>query len=265
MSRTFATIFEDEAVEMKRGIKLKRRLQAVVFAGIGFVSAVGLAHQTEPLTSSAERQSASDLAKKAEIMNGPRWRRALFELGQWLGAQQIYTPAQVAQIKSEFNDRVQAMSSFELEYLLDDLDAKFKVMETPEAMEARAWVGQYLSVLSDRKRAAALKDVPDVTKMTAGELQAEILKIEAMRQSLTSQQQGFDQTRQQIAQARQQSIQATQAAAAAPLPGGGASYSPYRGGSPTGGQPPFSNVKGSGMSVGVGPFGAYMNMSVSQF
>jgi hypothetical protein len=39
--------------------------------------------------------------------------------------------------------------------------------------------------------------------------------------------------------------------------------SPYRG--QDGGKPPFSDVKGSGMSVGVGPFGAYVNFNVGNF
>lgn len=235
-----------------------------IACGVGLLAfgEAGAAENESP--ASQQVPEASDLARKAELMHGPRWRRAVFELGQWLDSQKIYSPSQVAQIKTEFNDRVQSMSSYEVEYLLDDLESKFKVMETPEAMEARAWVGQYLSVLSDRKRAEVLKDVPNVMKMSAGELEAEIKNIEARRQTLAAQHQGFEQTRSEIAQARQQSIQATQAAAAAPLSGRGSSYSPYRGGMQAGKQP-FSDVKGSGMSVGVGPFGAYMNMSVSQF
>jgi hypothetical protein len=43
------------------------------------------------------------------------------------------------------------------------------------------------------------------------------------------------------------------------------SFSPYRGGGGGGGKPPFSDVKGSGMNVGVGPFGAYVSFSVGAF
>ena len=111
-----------------------------------------------------------DLARKAEIMNSQRWRRAIFELGEWLSSQRIYTPQEVRNIKADFNKRVTAMSSYELEYLLDDLDAKFKILETPEAKDARQWVGQYLSVMSDQKRAEVIKDVPDVVKMLQGAL-----------------------------------------------------------------------------------------------
>ena len=52
-------------------------------------------------------------------------------------------------------------------------------------------------------------------------------------------------------------------AAAARMQSGGVSMSPYRG--QGGGKPPFSDVKGSGMSVSAGPFGAWVNFNVGNF
>jgi hypothetical protein len=218
-----------------------------------------------PAAQTAADDEAGDLARKAEIMNSPRWRRAIFELGEWLSAQKIYTPQQVHGIKADFNKRVAAMSSYELDYLLDDLDAKFKILETPEARDARDWVGQYLSVMSDRKRAEVLKDVPDVVKMSAAQLQQEIVRVETQRTQLERQQSAFEQSRQQLVERAQASRQATAAAsnAAAARAQSGTSFSPYR--SQSGGKPPFSDVKGSGMSVGVGPFGAYVSFGVGNF
>jgi hypothetical protein len=43
----------------------------------------------------------------------------------------------------------------------------------------------------------------------------------------------------------------------------GPAYSPYR--SQGGGKPPFSDAHGSGMSIGVGPFGAYVGFNVGNF
>lgn len=209
-----------------------------------------------------------DIVRKAQIMNSQRWRRAIFELGEWLAAQQIYTADEVRRIKANFNRRVAAMSSYEVEYLLDDLDSKFKILDTPEAKDARSWVGQYLSAMSDRKRAEVLKDVPDVVTMSASQLQVEIEKIEKTRAALQQRSAAFDQSRQQLveraAAARQQTAAASAAASAAAQ--AGAAYSPYRsGGQAGGGKPPFSDVKGSGMSVGAGPFGAYVNFNVGNF
>ena len=215
---------------------------------------------------SAPEADDGDLARKAEIMNSPRWRRAIFELGEWLSSQEIYTPQQVRNIKADFNRRVAKMSSFELEYLLEDLDAKFKVLDTPEAKDARQWVGQYLSAMSDQKRAEVLKDVPDVVKMTSAQLQQEVSKIEQKRASLQRQQVAFDEGRQQLvdraAAARKETAAASTAAASQMQ--SGAAYSPYRS-QQGGGKPPFSDVHGSGISVGVGPFGAYVGFSVGNF
>jgi hypothetical protein len=226
----------------------------------------------QPATSDAKQEepgSAGDLARKAEIMSGPRWRRAIFELGEWLSSQQIYTPQEVNRIKADFNRRVAGMSSYELEYLLDDLDAKFKVMETPEARDAKAWLGQYLAVMSDQRRAEALRGIPDVVTMSASQLQQEINRIEQKRVSLQQRQQAFDQTRDMRVQLAEDSRRQTAAAAAAAMAQtrSAASFSPYSGGGGggAGGKPPFSDVKGSGMSIGAGPFGAYVSFSVGAF
>jgi hypothetical protein len=209
-----------------------------------------------------------DAARKVEIMSGPRWRRAIFELGEWLSSQQIYSPQEVNRIKADFNRRVSGMSSYELEYLLDDLDAKFKVLETPEARDAKAWLGQYLSAMSDQRRAEALRDVPDVVTMTSSQLQQEINRIEQKRVSLQQRQQAFDQSRDGLVQQAAANRQQTAAAAAAAMARANSrpSFSPYGGGGGGGGgKPPFSDVKGSGMNVGVGPFGAYVNFNVGAF
>jgi methyl-accepting chemotaxis protein len=221
----------------------------------------------QPATATAAGAAEDDVVRKAQIMNGQHWRRAIFELGEWLSAQQIYTADEVRRIKANFNRRVAAMSSYELEYLLEDLDSKFKILDTPEAKDVRSWVGQYLSAMSDRKRAEVLKDVPDVVTMSASQLQREIEKIEQTRTAIQQRSAAFDQSRQQLveraAAARQQTAAAAAAATAAAQ--SGASYSPYRSGGQGGGKPPFSDVHGSGMSVSVGPFGAYVNFNVGNF
>jgi hypothetical protein len=226
----------------------------------------GVPAPREPNTK--DEDGGADLSKKAEIMNSPRWRRAIFELGEWLSAQAIYTPAQVRNIKADFNRKVERMSSHDLEYLLDDLDAKFKVLDTPEAQDARSWVAQYLSVMSDQKRAEVLKDVPNVVTMTAGQLQQEIQKIEQKRSSLQQQQAAFDEGREQLVQQAQAARRQTAAASAAAMSRtGGVSYSPYRSGGAGGGggKPPFSDAHGSGMSITSGPFGAYVSMNLGGF
>jgi hypothetical protein len=253
----------------------RRAKRAALVAGLALLSVAFAAHgpaadPPAPAAAGTDKPvGADDLARKAEIMSGQRWRRAIFELGEWLSAQQIYTPQEVNRIKADFNRRVAGMSSYDLEYLLDDLDAKFKVLESPEARDAKAWLGQYLAAMSDRRRAEALRDVPDVVTMNAAQLQQEIDRIEQKRASLQQRQQAFDQSREALVQQAESSRQQTAAAAAAAMAqsSASASFSPYRsgGGGNGGGKPPFSDVKGSGMRITAGPFGAYVSFNAGAF
>lgn len=218
----------------------------------------------------SDEDSAQDaLAAKAELLQSPRWRRAIFELGEWLSVQKIYPPREVQRIKADFNAKVMQMSPQELEYLLDDLEAKFKVIDAPENQEARAWLGQYLSAMSDRKRADVLKDVPNVVDMSAAQLSQEIQKIQITRNTLQKRQAAFDQGRQVLADVAAANRKATADAsvAATARMNASTSYSPYRSNSGgKGGSPPFANAHvGSGMSIGIGPWGAYVGMSLGNF
>jgi len=224
----------------------------------------------EPAAGAPGADAQDEMSAKTEILQSSRWRRAIFELGEWLSTQKIYSPREVQRIKVDFNDKVMRMSSQELEYLLDDLETKFKVMDTPEAREARAWVGQYLSAMSDRRRADVLKDVPNVVDMSAGQLAVELQKIEQKRASLRDRQTRFEEGRGELAAAAEANRQATAKASAAAVAklNSSPAYSPYRSNSGGGGQgsPPFSNARvGSGMSIGVGPWGAYVGFNLGNF
>lgn len=201
-----------------------------------------------PAAQTADADDADDLARKTEIMNSAEWRRAIFELGEWLSSTKIYTPEQVRRIKVDFNRRVTGMSSFELEYLLEDLEKKFKVLDTPEAQDVRSWVGQYLSAMSDERRAQELKDVPNVVTMSAGQLQMEIKTIEEKRTSLRQRQADFEQGRNLLVQRADEARRETAAASAAGLAEARASFSPYRNQGP--GKTPFSDVR-TGADAGI--------------
>ena len=215
-----------------------------------------------PVNSAADK---SDAEKKAEILNSAQWRRAMFEFKEWLSAQQLYTPQQVEQLKARFNERVARMTASELGFLLSDMEAKFQILESPQAREAREWMGQYLSVMSDRMRAQVLKDMPDPATMTAAQLSQEIMRIEEKRATIEQQQAAFDRTRQsQVSTQLQQDRTARQNyirdANTAP-----AASSPYR--SPSNVNQRLNEAPiGSGMSFSVGPWGGVsMYFSPSSF
>ena len=68
-----------------------------------------------PAAATAEQDDAQEaLAAKAELLQSSRWRRAIFELGEWLSVQKIYSPRDVQRIKAEFNAKVTKMSPQEL-------------------------------------------------------------------------------------------------------------------------------------------------------
>jgi hypothetical protein len=71
-----------------------------------------------------------------------QWQRAIAELGNRLTMQTAYTPAEVRRIKVRFNEQVAAMSSYEIEYLLDSVEQKMRLLDTPEARDANAWLGR---------------------------------------------------------------------------------------------------------------------------
>ncbi len=75
----------------------------------------------------------------------------MFEMNEWFNTQKTYTPEQVAKTKADFAATVQRASAEDLQLILSDINAKLKILETPEAQDARAWLGHYLSILSKQK------------------------------------------------------------------------------------------------------------------
>ena len=196
-----------------------------------------------------------EVARKADILHSPDWQRAITEFGGWLATQTVYPPSKVRRIKAQFNDRVAAMSSFELEYLLDSLSVKLQLLDTAAARDAKAWLGEYLSVMSDARRAQALRGVPNILDMSADQLWREIQRIDSLRGTLRQRQQGVESRQATLATRAAAGRETTSAAARATASRlrAAPAHSPYRS---RGGSPPFSDVEPRRMSIGVGPMGA---------
>ncbi len=200
-----------------------------------------------------------DLVRKAHILYGAQWQRAVAELGDWLATQTVYTPTEVRRIKVRFNEQVAAMSSYEIEYLLDSVEQKMRLLDRPEARDAKAWLGEYLSAMSDARRAQELRDVPHLLDMNAAQLWEEIQRIDRTRSALQQRQQGVVARQNVLVDRATANRQATADAARATaerlrtMP----AQAPARQG---GGKPPFSDVPRRRMSIGVGPMGAFITM-----
>ncbi len=189
----------------------------------------------------------------------------MFEFNAWLDVQPVYTPEQVRRIRRELADRVASMSSFELEYLLETMDAKLAVLESPAARDARGWLGQYLAVMSDAKRAAVLGELPDVLDMSAAEIEAAVKRVEAKRAEVERRRQEAVSSRETFGQFQRTSTAAVAAERArlSAVRSGTPAFSPYRG-SPV--EPaPFADAYDSPTIVGVGPWGTYLGIPVGAF
>lgn len=217
-----------------------------------------------PPGQTTQATTTDDAARKASLMASERWRRAMFEFDQWLARQPVYTPAQVRKIRSDLATRIETMSSFELEYLLDTLEGKLAVLESPAAEEARDWLGRYLAVMADRKRQEVLGEVPNVLDMSASELEAAVRRVEAKRTAVEQQHRRTLETRDTTAalvEANRQEQEARAALAASrPAP---EVYSPYRGTSSV--DPPFAGSYESPSVVGASPWGSYLQIPMTAF
>lgn len=222
------------------------------------------AEPENPRAPPAPVTEADEQVRRAELLASDRWRRAMFEFNAWLDAQPIYPPAEIRRIRAELAERVAAMSSFELEYLMEALAAKLAVLETPAARDARDWLGRYLAVMSDAKRGEVLRDVPDILEMTAAELEAAVREVEARQAEV-------ERTHDDVLAARrafgrfQEATRWAEDAERARLAAlrGGQSFSPYRG--PPVAATPFADAYETPSAVGVGPWGSYLALPVGAF
>lgn len=232
----------------------RRRGGRAAAAVVTLACCLGLVDQpgtARVVAATIDAAGCGDLARKAEIMFSPRWQQAVAEFGGWLGTQTVYPPAEVRRIKNQFNDRVAAMSSYDLEYLLETLSAKLGLLGTPEAQDAKIWLGEYLFAMSDARRAAALRKLPNLLDLNAAQLWQEIQRIDQLRATMQQRQQGVEARQEALVERATAKRQATAAAsqAAAARARSAPAHSPYRQG---GGEPPFADAQRQGPMVNVG-------------
>lgn len=201
--------------------------------------------------------AASEAAQKAKILDSDCWHRATFELNEWFRTQTIYTPEEVARLRSDFKARVDTMSASELQDVISDMEAKFRLLDRPEVREVRTWFAHYMAVLSERRREEVLREIPNFATMTASQLKQEIMKIQRKKSS----QARFDQNRQARVNDQLQANRAAQNAARNRTTTQRSAYrSPYR---PAPRERPFDDAQiGPRRSMSVGPGGGvWMNLS----
>ena len=163
----------------------------------------------EPALATAQNP-ADDEAARTEILESAQWRRAMFEVNEWLMNQPAYSPEQVEEMRGDFRQRVAEMNAEELRLLLGDLDTKMQILDNPRVREARAWMAEYVSVMSDRKREEVQRDLPNLARMTPDQLHQEVLRIKAKRARMDQRQSAFARTQSQQVATQLQAHQASQ-------------------------------------------------------
>ncbi len=151
----------------------------------------GLSLQAEAAEPRASTSPADELAARQDILDSAEWRRAMFEVNEWLTRQSVYTPEQVDEMREEFRQRVAEMDAAELKLLLGDLETKLQILDNPQVREARAWMAEYVAVLSTRKREEVLRDLPNLARLTPGQLHQEVVRIKQKRSGIDSRQAAF--------------------------------------------------------------------------
>ncbi len=170
--------------------------------------------------------NADDARGRAAVLDSPEWRRAMFEVNEWFRTQQVYTPAQVEDVRIAFQQRIANSSAAELKLILADMQTKLALMDSPQAREARAWMAEYVAVMSNSKREQVLSQFPALATLTSQQLHDALVQIQSKRTRIDDKQAAFGQRQAGKVAARSQSLAASQRAANRPRPA--ASHSPYR-------------------------------------
>lgn len=206
-----------------------------------------------------------DLFRKAQLLGGDRWRRVSFEFDAWLRDQPVYTPAQARAVRADLDRRVAAMSSYEFEYLLETLEAKLRVLDSPAARDAREWLGRYLAVMAARKRAEVLAEVPNVLETTTAELAEGLGRLEARRAAVESARRSAVRGREEFAAFldEQRREEAAARAARGRIRLGDAAFSPYRP-RPVA-DPPFADAAAGPPFPAAGPWNLFGGLQPGSF
>jgi hypothetical protein len=112
------------------------------------------------------------------VADSPEWQATRQAFQEWLTVQQIYTDEEIQKLVNDLRLRVAGMNEQERAAFLKDMQARLAVLNSDQARQARAWLGETTSRLTPAGQQKLRRQLPDVSKMSASELQ----------QSLASQQ-----------------------------------------------------------------------------
>jgi hypothetical protein len=161
---------------------------------------------------SAGKPAEADAAKQT-ILDSDSWRQTMRGLEQWFSVQVIYDRQQVAQLRAEMRQKIAGMSAADLTEFEQSLQDKLAILQSPEAIETRAWAEAYLQAASESRAAEFRKRLPDVARMSAAEIAQALQNNQRERAAAIARREAFDRTRnQQVVSIRDMQRQQAEAA-----------------------------------------------------
>jgi len=146
------------------GIRGLRGRAIVAFAALtAWPFGIACAQQPKP--------PASRPAPAKGVADSQEWQDARRAFQEWLTVQQIYTEQEIQKIVNDLQLRVARMTEQERAAFLVDMQARLAVLNSDQARQARAWMGETMSRLTPAGQQKFRQQLPDVAKMSASELQ----------------------------------------------------------------------------------------------
>lgn len=201
----------DFEMTLKRGEKTAKPPASTTSEKSGDKAPSEKPHAIAPAAASA----SGDAAKKSALLASDAWKHMEQEFDQWAAVQVIYTPKQLEQQKAKLRAEVRKMNAAELQKFITETDAKLKKLLGKDADEARAWLGQYLSMMADGYRQKFIGEVPNFSDLTSAQMDQEYQKLRAKILRQQNAQQQFDAARTQNVNAGLQAKAAQQRSSAA--------------------------------------------------
>lgn len=116
-----------------------------------------------------------------DILQTDAWRTIMHDFDEWASVQQIYDPEQIAKYRDQLIQKASSLKGNELQDFLDDLSAKLKILASEEARKARQWLAETLAVASDSYAKKVKAGLPDVSNLTASQLQEQLDEFQGRR------------------------------------------------------------------------------------
>jgi hypothetical protein len=136
----------------------------------------------------------SNLAGRSSLVSEP-WQQTLRGFDEWSQVQQVYMPQQIAEMRRKILEKASSLSAAESERFRGEINAKLHVLMSAEARDARKWLADTLAVASDSYAEKVRAKLPDITKESARQLQADLDAFEARESNVKQYQQGLQETR----------------------------------------------------------------------